>query len=151
GGGTSGVMVGGEGGGAGMWAELTAPALRELVLDGNPLGQAGVLATMRLLQVNSVLRQLSLSNVTITPLPGEPLDLDPAHPNGSYTLDLADPEHRKAAATLVSLWHSSGGSSWLSATLNGLPVHLPRAAAGSVTTGGEGGGAAPAAAAGKGG
>ncbi|GIL77087.1 hypothetical protein Vretifemale_6644 [Volvox reticuliferus] len=114
------------------------PVLRELALDGNPLGQGGVLALMRLLQINSTLKKLSLSNVTLTALPGEPLELDSNHPNGHYSLDLADPEQRKAATTLLSLWHASGGSSWLSANLNNAPVHLPRAAAGCITPAGTG-------------
>ncbi|KAG2495322.1 hypothetical protein HYH03_006592 [Edaphochlamys debaryana] len=109
---------------------LGLPALRSLALDGNPLGQAGVLAVLRLLLANTRLRSVSLAGVSLTPVPGEPLDLDPAHPNGHYSLDLADTEQRKAAVTLVALWSASSGSSWVSASLDGQPLHLPRAAAG---------------------
>ncbi|KXZ41881.1 hypothetical protein GPECTOR_253g635 [Gonium pectorale] len=73
------------------------PALRELVLDGNPLGQAGCLALMRLLMFNNRLSRVSLAGVTLAVLPDEPVDLDPQHPNGHYTLNLADPEHRQAS------------------------------------------------------
>ncbi|KAG2439979.1 hypothetical protein HXX76_004097 [Chlamydomonas incerta] len=105
---------------------LGLPVLRELGLGGNPLGQAGVLSILKLLLVNPSLSWVCLDHVSITPVPGEPLDLDPQHPNGHYSLNLAEPEHRKAAVTLFTIWQASGGSSWLSASLDGAPLHLPR-------------------------
>ncbi len=73
--------------------------LRSLVLDGCPLGQAGVLPLLRLLQASGpsadgeALR-LSLCGASLAAVPGEPLQLDPEHPNGHWALDLSKPDHR---------------------------------------------------------
>lgn len=72
---------------------------RALFLDENPLGQPGVVALFRALQVNTTLRHLQLTNASLATRPGEPAPtLDPVHPNGTYSLDLAKADQRKVRA-----------------------------------------------------
>ena len=46
--------------------------------------------------------QISVTGCTLDPLRGQPVYFDPSYPNGSYTLDLANLEHRDVAARLVT-------------------------------------------------
>lgn len=81
------------------------PRLRSLLLDGNPLGRAGVQSLMAMLMTNTSLRRLSLADVSLATrgsisqgMAGQgeaPVAFDPLHPNGTYVLDLAKSDERK--------------------------------------------------------
>lgn len=83
--------------------------LTKLVMDGNPIGQAGGRELLRTIRELGELRDISLRDCNIQGKDTKMLNFDPSAPSGEYNLDLSNNYDRAIVAQLLKVVKGSGG------------------------------------------
>ncbi|KAK9817199.1 hypothetical protein WJX72_010972 [[Myrmecia] bisecta] len=102
--------------------------LTHLMLHGNPLGEAGGWHIMSALSNNHYLEYVGLQGANFVGTDSENqgssavANFNPAHPEGSYTLDMGMPAERAIAVMLCNLDATSPGDLLKNIRVNGKPV-----------------------------
>lgn len=83
--------------------------ITQLVMDGNPIGQAGGRELLRAIRELGDLRDISLKDCNIKGTDQKMMNFDPSAPSGPYRLNLNAKYDRAIAAQLIKVIKGSGG------------------------------------------
>ena len=100
-------------------------SLKELFMDGNPVGPKGGRELLKMIANNGNMRMISLDHCNFEMPDDGPIPFDINEPNGFYKLDLSLPYDRMIAKSLQELAYTQGGECWRGEKLDGVFFDFP--------------------------
>ena len=100
-------------------------SLKELHMDGNPVGPKGGRELLKMIASDGNMRMISLEHCNFEMPDDGPIPFDINEPNGFYKLDLSLPYDRMIAKSLQELACTQGGECWRGEKLDGVYFDIP--------------------------
>ena len=100
-------------------------SVKELIMDGNPVGPKGGRELLKMMANDGNMRVISLENCNFEMPDDGPIPFDINEPNGFYKLDLSVPYDRMIAKSLQELAYTQGGECWRGEKIDGVVFDFP--------------------------